>query len=297
MDRCFVRVRWDSAASASGVHRAVGGFLRYIQHRDLHPDSESSGRRTEVAGLLKYVAYRDQANARAELFCPEGRAGTPERKAFAEHVARSIEHSRPQLYRSRGGALIDRRRVVSRFVMSPERASGLDLERLTRSAIAGLESEMGFGGLRWLAAIHRNTKHHHIHLVLAGMHEDAQGGFHRVDISKRRLDVIKQAIALEIERQRSEQILERRGRAQLSPVAGGELVTSPALKLPAARPAFIRTPPATGAMLHRLTGTQRARGVRDTAVLRLRAAARAYQRRMQRETEDEARRLAWGRAA
>jgi len=185
-DRCFVRVKWDPATSAGDARRAVGGFLRYIQHRDLHPDSNPVRTAQDVHGLVKYVAYRDQATSRAELFGPKGVSGTDARKGFAEYVTRSIERSQPQLYRSRDGRLLDRRRAVSRFVISPERAAGLDLQRLTRVAVARLESELRVDGLRWIAAVHRNTQHHHIHLVLAGLHEEAPGRYRRVDISKKR---------------------------------------------------------------------------------------------------------------
>ena len=226
------------------MRRAVGGFLRYVQHRDLHPDSAPRAAAPKVAGLLKYVAYRDKASARAELFGPRGALGTRERKEFADFVARSIEGSQPQVFRTRDGSAMDRRRAVSRFVISPERAQGLDLEALTRAAVGRLESEMGVSDLRWIAAIHRNTRHHHVHLVLAGMHQDSTGGYRRVDLSKPRLAAIKQAVSLEIERQRGDASLPGRSPVQQRVGFGGrdEL---PALKLSVAGPALIRAlPPA-----------------------------------------------------
>src|ERR1700693_1728007 len=152
-----------------------GGFLRYVQHRDLHTDSNPARSTPDVSGLLKYVAYRDRANTRAELFGPEGRLRSQERKDFAEFVAWAITDSRPQPYQTRDGQILDRRRAVSRFVISPERSQGLDLGALTRAAVGRLESEMRVGDLRWIAAIHRNTSHHHVHLVLAGMVADGAG--------------------------------------------------------------------------------------------------------------------------
>src|ERR1700687_3735021 len=143
MERCFVKVQFDPGATGGQVRRAVGGFLRYTQHRDLHPAPNAARPTPEVAGLLKYVAYRDSASSRAELFGPQGSVGTPERKAFVGFVARSIEVSQPQIFRTRAGLLMDRRRLVSRFFISPESASGLDLQRLTRAAVSRLESEMG----------------------------------------------------------------------------------------------------------------------------------------------------------
>src|SRR5207245_11213906 len=129
-------------------------------------------------GLVKYVGYRDQASARAELFGSQGRQGTSGRKVFVDFVARSIAASQPQLFRTRDGRMLDRRRAVSRLIISPERSHGLDLELLTRAAMDRLADETGSSDLRWIAAIHRNTAHHHIHLVVAGMHQDRSRRFH-----------------------------------------------------------------------------------------------------------------------
>jgi hypothetical protein len=299
-ERCFVKVKWDPATTGQGVRRAVGGFLRYIQHRDLHQDSKPALQPAKVGGLLKYVAYRDRAASRAELFSPEGRAGTAERKAFAEHVARSIEESRPQMFRARDGRWLDRRRSVSRAIVSPERADGLDLERLLRAGVARLEAEMGLSGLRWIAAIHRNTDHHHFHLVLAGMHRDAQGAFHRVDITKRRLAAIKEAFRLEIERQRGERgLIEQTVRRTSSAFIGGNNSREPALTPLVFAPGLIRTPPMTAPAPGAASGPDERGSHADLAlsILRLRAVARRYQRQMQQDADAQARRLRWERAA
>jgi len=189
---------------------------------------------------------------------------------------------------------------VSRFVISPERAQGLDLERLTRAAVTGLESETGVSGLRWIAAIHRNTPHHHVHLVLAGMHEERPGVYRRVDVSKARLAAMKEAVAHEIERQRGARgLVQEAVRGTSSAVIGGNTSRDPALKPPVFAPGLIRTPP----MPEQASADSSGSRPRVTAVglplsiLRLRAAARRYQRQMQRDAESEARRLGWERAA
>jgi hypothetical protein len=298
-ERCIVRVKFTPAGAGSEVRRAVGGFLRYVQHRDLHPDSKPPRTTPEVAGLLKYVAYRDRASSRAELFGPQGPLGAKERKEFAEFVANSIERSEPQTFRARDGQVMDRRRAVSRFVISPEHAKGLDLEALTRASVARLESEMGITGLRWIAAVHRNTRHHHVHLVLAGMHEDSLGGYRRVDISKPRLVAMKEAVGLEIERQRGERAPCRPLSApSASGVRGRDAYALPALKLLVARPALIRALPLTPLARFGVTSSSGGTGHRRPehgggSILALRAVARAYQRRMERELEIEGRR--WGR--
>ena len=297
-ERCFVKVQWDRATSIGGVRRAVGGFLRYIQHRDLHPGATPSRSAPEVAGLLKYVAYRDQANMRAELFGPHGRATSTDRKRFAQFVARSIESSRPQPFRSRDGRLLDRRRSVSRFLISPEHARGLDLEQLLRLAVARLESEMGIQDLQWIAAIHRNTAHHHVHLVLAGMHQEPGGGYHRVDITRQRLAAMKEAVGLEIERQRGPRDVQLRP----DPGTAGEAKTRassplPALRARAPRPANVRTLPQVLEPRTVVSTHRELRSISLGSVLALRTAARRYQRQMERETAEEARHLGLQRAA
>ena len=300
-ERCFVKVAFDPASSGSQVGRAVGGFLRYIQHRDLHPATKPERSATDVAGLVKYVAYRDKASSRAELFGPQGRLGTQGRKDFAGFVIRSIEGSEPQIFRTRAEALMDRRRAVSRFLISPESAPGLDLERLTRAAVSRLESEMGVSGLRWIAAIHRNTQHHHVHLVLAGMRVDETGGYRRVDITKPRLAAMKQALGLEIERQRGERVPSLRTVEPATSTAVGEVV-SPAIKAPASPPVLVVPLPSRPLARIRAvhSGTQAAayrHSGYPSSILALRAVARRYSRQMQREVEAEARLLGWDRAA
>jgi hypothetical protein len=298
-ERCIVRVKFTPAGADAEVRRAVGGFLRYVQHRDLHPDSNPPRSSPEVAGLLKYVAYRDKASSRAELFGPLGPLGTSERKEFADFVADSIEVSEPHVFRTRDGRVMDRRRAVSRFVISPERAQGLDLEALTRAAVARLESEMGVSHLRWIAAIHRNTWHHHVHLVLAGMYENGERSYRRVDVSKPRLAAMKQAVGLEIERQRGERTPSRSGGLPVASGARGrDAFALPALKLLVARPALIRalplTPLARFGVASSSAGTRHRRPEHGgSSIVALRAVARRYQRRMERERELEARR--WGR--
>ena len=300
-ERCFVKVAFDPGSSGSQVRRAVGGFLRYIQHRDLHPTSKLGRPTPDVAGLIKYVAYRDKASGRAELFGPEGSLGTKERKEFVGHVSRSIEGSEPQIFRTSAGHLMDRRRAVSRFLISPESAQGLDLERLTRVAVRRLESEMGISGLRWIAAIHRNTAHHHLHLVLAGMRADPTGAYRRVDITKPRLAAMKEALGLEIERQRAEREPVARIHDRPRPGAGSE-ADSPAIATPVARPVLVQSPRVVPpARIRVASGDTQATAYQRTqhasSLLALRAAARRYSRQMQRDLEREARLRGWERAA
>ena len=288
-ERVFLKTEFTPAAVGGQPRKAVGGFLRYIQHRDLHPSQEKRPR-PQVSGLVKYVAYRDRASSRAELFGSAGTAGTADRKAFTAFVTGALENSRPQLFRGRDGQLHDRRRAVHRMILSPERAEGLDLRQLMLAGTARLEEECG-GSLRWLAAIHRNTDHHHIHFVLAGMRQDEAGRFVRVEITKRRLAALKESVVLEVERQRGERTLCLPARP-ISSAAEGDV--APALP----QAATVRVLPSVQIAPRRVwTRPQLHASAHSGAVIALRAVARRYQRRMQHELEDGYRQSQRERAA
>src|SRR6266849_5468998 len=55
-----------------------------------------------------------------------------------------------------------------KFVFSPEFGERLDLERLTRDVMTAIEGDVG-RPLEWAAAVHRNTGHPHVHVVLRGL--------------------------------------------------------------------------------------------------------------------------------
>jgi hypothetical protein len=64
-----------------------------------------------------------------------------------------------------------------------------------------LESDLG-GQAQWLAAEHRNTRHPHVHIVMAGLREVGPGQFRSVLLTRGRLERMKQALVLELQRQR-----------------------------------------------------------------------------------------------
>ncbi len=61
---------------------------------------------------------------------------------------------------------------VFKLILSPEFGERMNLERLTRDVMAGMESDLGTE-LEWAAVIHRNTDHPHVHVVLRSV---AAGG-------------------------------------------------------------------------------------------------------------------------
>lgn len=183
-ERCIVSVKYVPVASA----KRLGGFLRYVQFRDQHADPPGT---KKLDGLTRYITHRDRTAPGGRLFGPQGNAGDLDRRALLAHIARSTRH----------GSAGKHPRAAYRFVLSPERANGLDLKELTRAAMAQLGRDAG-GTPPWIAAIHRNTRHPHVHIVMAARREIEPGRFRTVVINRERLARMKLALNDELVRER-----------------------------------------------------------------------------------------------
>ena len=207
-------VRYMSARAAGGP-RGIGRFVRYVQYRDAHPDCEEVH---DLDGLIRYVHHRDRTAPRGQLFDVAGPAGDEQRRDFVHHVARSTQ----ELHRAAGPRSTTSERAVYRFILSPRDARGLDLKRLTRAAMTQLAADTGPGDFPpWIAGEHRNTAHAHVHVILAARREQASGAFRTLVITKPRLARMKQALHLEMTRQRDHRLTlslpsRRPGRPELS---------------------------------------------------------------------------------
>lgn len=210
--RFVLTLRFAPATSASKVGKAVGGFLRYVQYRDDHEREPVD----DVAGLLRYVTWRDKTAPRGRLFNEHGAAGDEDRRRLAESVVRSLPQ---ELAAGRLGSRPAR--AYYQLILSPEDARGLDLQRLTRAAVAQLALDSSDGIPPWIAAEHRNTAHPHVHIVMGARRQVAPGRYRELIVTKPRLARMKLAIGREIELQRGERSLEleRTGR-QLERMAG-----------------------------------------------------------------------------
>jgi hypothetical protein len=264
----ILSLKYMAAPNASVARSAVGGFLRYIQYRDDHHNlAEKTSR------VLGYVGFRDRTSAGGQLFDANGRAGDLERKALVAHVRRSLRDIGPQARPQR---------AVYRFVVSPADARGLDLRELARATMRGLENDAG-PLPPWIAAVHRNTQHPHVHIVLAARREIAPDRFRTLIITRPRLARMKETVGLEIARQRGRSLdREPTGLGGLGRLVRLERGVD-GLHLPAAiRP----------------RRSHRSQALLDLGS-RLRTAARRYQRQMEHELLEEERRrnreLEWER--
>ena len=261
--RAILSVKFLAIPSAAAARTAVNGFVRYIQYRDHHEDLVAGTSR-----MLRYVGYRDPTSVRGQLFDGSSRAGDLERRALVAHVRRSLRNlspgARPQ-------------RAVYRLVLSPADARGLDLRELTRATMLGLERDAG-ALPPWVAAVHRNTQHPHVHIVMAARREVSPGQFRTLMITRPRLAHMKESLAQETSRQLDRPGVRREGRSRdLSDLirieSGTDVVPNPT------------TP------RHRFrSGAQLLVWRFDGLGSQLRRAARRFQRQHERELLEEERR-------
>jgi len=276
---------------AGGVRKAVGGFLRYVQFRDQHAEPEAAG----LDAFVRYVAHRDRTSPGGRVFGPDQHRVEVDRRRLVAYVMRSTKGLAPKWLQGADGKLVDQQRAVYQLILSPEDWRGLDLRGLALAAMKQLEEDAGPGGIGpWFGAEHRNTAHHHVHIVLAARRELEPGKFQTVLVTRNRLQRMKEAVARAIERQRDLELELREKTPGLrpEPMVARPQVQSQAVRRwrrQRARPVFDNS---------RSRPTRHVRGSRlfGTALLRLRGAALSYHHQMQRELdEDLARREREGR--
>ena len=198
--RSVLALRYTPISVAGGVRKAVGGFLRYIQFRDQHVESEGHG----LDAFVRYVAHRDRTSPQSRVLGEDGSRTDNDRRRLIDHVTRSTKGLEPKWVIGRDGKLEDRQRAVYTFVFSPKDWRGLDLRRTARLGMKQLEVDAGIGSLPpWFAAEHRNTDHHHVHIVLAARKEVGPGKFRTLVITRARLQRMKDVIKREVEHQRN----------------------------------------------------------------------------------------------
>jgi hypothetical protein len=272
-------------ARKNGASGDITRFVRYVQYRDVHPDSALA---EDVDGLVAYVHHRDPTSPRGRMFDATGPAGDDQRTALVDHVTRSNEEL---LGRHKPSATS--LRSAYRLIISPEDARGLNLQRLARAAMARLEADSGGPLPPWIAGEHHNTKHPHVHIVLAARRESSPGRFRTVLITRERLAAMKETLQQELELQRGAHI-RMRGSALRAGEAESQsrLQTNDVPSIPApTRVAESRTP--TSEFLA-WTGRRRPRGGAFAPGLELAAMAGRLSRYHQREAERLARRRMHG---
>jgi hypothetical protein len=261
--RAILSVKYLAMPSAGTARAAVNGFVRYIQYRDHHEDVAANTSR-----IVRYVDYRDATSKGGQLFDRSTRAGDLERKALVAHVRHSLRDlapgARPQ-------------RAVYRFVLSPADTRGLDLRELALATMRGLERDAG-PLPPWVAAVHRNTQHPHVHIVMAARREVSPDRFKALIITRPRLARMKESLAREMSRQIDRSPVRREDR------------TSGLRELVRVDRAIDAIPRIAGFRArHRVRFRNRADAL-NAITTGLRRAARRYQRHIEQELIEEERR-------
>jgi hypothetical protein len=284
--RSVLTLKYTPISIAGGLRRAVGGFLRYVQYRDQHLEPEAGH---ALDAYVRYVAHRDRTSPAGRVFGKNGPLIDSDRRRFVDFVARSTRGLEPKWVTNKGGIRQDRQRAVYTFILSPEDWRGLDLRELARAAMRQLESDAGAAGIGpWFAAEHRNTAHHHVHIVLSARRELSPGRFSTVVVTRARLRRMKESIALEVARQRAREPRgpidhePRRLRAPRPEVGGVRRSRRARTQWRWLRAS--RSNPAVP--LRTRHGQQRERAL-GMSLFQLRAVARHYHDQMERELERE----------
>src|SRR6516165_3140080 len=124
--------------------------VTYAQNRS-HGQWRAHGKYLERESAQHSQAEAPEQELQSENGFDRAAAGLP----IASTLARWQAEGDPRLWK---------------LIISPE--NPCDLVALTRKTMAGMESELGT--LEWVAIVHRNTDHHHVHVVLRGIDDHGQ---------------------------------------------------------------------------------------------------------------------------
>jgi len=277
-------------SAAGGVRKAVGGYLRYMQFRDQRPEPT---RADSLDEFVRYVAHRDRTSPGGRVFGAEGPLTSADRRRLVDYVARSTKGLASRWVKTRDGKLEDRQRAVYQIVISPDDWRALDLRQITRVAMKQLETDAGIGGLGpWFAAEHRNTAHHHVQVVLAARRETAEGRFSTLIINRARLQRMKEAIWIEIARQREPELKRdymtpARQTVAAKPVIPSLTVMRDLNHLPALGWRWVHHPVPKARTRSHKPARPRSHAHISGTLLHLRAVAQRYHRRIEHELEQE----------
>ncbi len=132
---------------------------------------------------MKHTYTRDRGAARAAVryyqLRPRGQGEEP-RSIFTKDGTISRADADRMLREHQNGNFL-----VHRITLSPsDRERPEDLRDMTRYVLAELEHEKG-QRLHWIAVEHRNTSHHHVHVMIAGTGErESDGATRGVKLTK-----------------------------------------------------------------------------------------------------------------
>ena len=163
---------------ASGEPRAWSTALTTVLR---YARSSRQGRKSDRWTVSRY-AGRQRCAVRV-MYSPNA---TPRQwRAHGRYIARESaagDHRRAGFDANTAevdpGATLDRWQSAGdprlwKLIVSPEFGERVDLQRLTRDLLARMEFDLGTG-LQWVAVVHLNTEHPHVHIAVRGVRDDGR---------------------------------------------------------------------------------------------------------------------------
>ena len=136
--------------------------------------------RQRCAVRITYSKNTVRGHWRAHGRYLERESATEAETAFNAEEAEAQISSRLQQWQS------EKDQLLWKFIISPEFGDRADLQKLTKDLMRRTERDLGHP-LEWVAVVHRNTDHPHVHVALRGVTGDG----HALKLSR---DYVKQGV-------------------------------------------------------------------------------------------------------
>lgn len=142
------------------------------QSRGMNRPGSSGGRpgvphRQRCAVRITYLKNRTQGQWRAHGRYLERESAAGGEAGFNAHETDVNISARLQTWQ------VSKDELLWKFIISPEFGERADLQRLTRDVMLRVEEEVGTS-LDWVATVHRNTGHPHVHVAMRGVAADGK---------------------------------------------------------------------------------------------------------------------------
>ncbi len=142
------------------------------QSRGARPQGSSSGMRSlphrqRCAVRITYLKNRTKGQWRAHGRYLERESAAGGEAGFNARETDVNISARLQIWQA------SKDELLWKFIISPEFGERADLQRLTRDVMLRVEEDVGTS-LDWVATVHRNTEHPHVHVAMRGVAADGK---------------------------------------------------------------------------------------------------------------------------
>lgn len=165
------KIRPRAPRRSKSENRALTGFKRVMQifcssaraaHNSAAKPARSFNANQRCAVRVSYSANKTRGQWRAHGRYLERDSAVGDNKPFgAAEAATGLEEKLAE-WQAAG------ERRMFKLILSPEFGHRLDLQQFTRDFMQGIEQRTGTK-LEWVAVVHNNTEHPHVHVALRGV--------------------------------------------------------------------------------------------------------------------------------